>query len=415
MNKLQLFLLGGAAVLIALAVLVFSGAFGFGDRSGRTNLVMWGTLPKTVFNDISRTIEQSSNGALKLSYEQKTEARYEQELLEALAAGVGPDLWIIPAEWHATRASLIAPLPTALFTEREFTERFVDSASVFIAPARSEGRTNDIVALPLAFDPLVLYWNKDLFNAAAIAAPPRDWTELIAHTRALTRRTPEKQIEQSGAALGRASNIPSFKKILELLMLQENPRQTAFLEDIDAANSATRYYTNFASSFQNHFSWHALLAAPRDLFSENRLAMMFDYASYANPLTERNPHLNAAYALVPQIDATRPVTTGSLWGITVSRSSAKGAQAWQAALLLTNKEIASLITERANIVPVHRGLLKQDSLLHASVLQAKILSDPNPAQTSAILANMIDTIADGRKTVSEAVAEAKRKLESLQN
>lgn len=414
MNKLQLFLLSGAAILIALAVLVFSGAFGFGGTGNKTELIMWGTWEDTSFREIGRALQDQSGNTLTLTYIQKSPATYEQDLVEALAAGLGPDLWLIPAEWRFTRASLIAPLPAQFLNEREFNERFVDITSLFIAPPRSEGRTADILALPLAFDPLALYWNKDRFNAASIALPPRNWTELMNQAALLTRRNATGQIEVAGAALGRASNIPLFKSILEALLLQENPRENAFLQDTDTANSAVRFYTNFALSSQPHFSWHALLSSPRTLFLQNDLGMMVDYASYAAPLAEQNSHLNFAVAPLPQIDQTKPVTNGALWGVTVSRASPKSVAAWQAALLLTGKNLATPLIAAARMAPARRDLLDQSNPIHAAVLKAKRIPDQNPARTSSILAGMIDNVADGKKTVSEAVNEAKRKLEIIQ-
>lgn len=412
MNKLQFFFLAGAVVLIALAVLVFSGAFGFGGRGSRTEITMWGTWESAPFREIDRALQEQSGNAFKLTYVQKQTATYEQDLVEALAAGQGPDLWLIPAEWRFSHASLIAPLPPQFLNEREFNERFVDAASLFVAPPRSEGRTADILALPLAFDPLVLYWNKDRFNAASIALPPRDWTELMNQAALLTRRDTAGQIEVAGAALGRASNIPLFKNILEVLLLQENPRQKAFLEDAGAANSATRYYTDFALPSQPHFSWHALLPSPRALFLQNDLGMMIDYASYALSLAQQNPHLNFALAPLPQIDHTNPATAGALWGITVSRASLQSVAAWQAALLLTDKNLAPSLIAAADFAPARRDLLNQSNPIHAAVLQAKRIPDQNPAQTSSILTEMIDNVADGKKTVSEAVNETKRKLET---
>ena len=101
MNKLQLFFLAGAVVLIALAVLVFSGAFGFGGRGSKTELTMWGTWESAVFRDIDLALQEQSGNAFKLTYVQKSPTTYEQDIVEALAAGLGPDLWLIPAEWPA--------------------------------------------------------------------------------------------------------------------------------------------------------------------------------------------------------------------------------------------------------------------------------------------------------------------------
>lgn len=418
MNKLQFFLLGGAAVLIALAILVFSGAFGFGGRGARTELIMWGPWESAVFREIDRAFQEQSGlsgqgNAFKLTYVQKPTATYEQELVEALAAGAGPDLWLLPEDLRFSRASLIAPLPTQLLNEREFKEQFIDAASLFVAPSPSAGQAPAIVALPLAFDPLVLYWNKDLFNAASVALPPRDWTELMQNAASITQRNAAGQIEIAGAALGRASNIPLFKSLLELLMMQENQRQNVFLQDTAAANSAVRYYTGFALSTKPHFSWHALMPLPRALFVQNDLGMMIDYASYAPVLSRQNPHLNFATANLPQIDPARPITNGVLWGVTVSRASSKPIQAWQAALLLAGKNFAAPLSAAARMAPGRRDLMDSSNPLHTAALQALFIPDPVPARTSAILAEMIDSVADGKKTVSEAVNEAKRKMETI--
>jgi len=83
--------------------------------------------------------------------------------------------------------------------------------------------------VPLSVDSLGLYYNKDLFNAAGITSPPRDWNEFADISKKLTKFDVSNQIVVSGTAMGTAYNINRSTDILNLLMLQS---QTEMVDSI---------------------------------------------------------------------------------------------------------------------------------------------------------------------------------------
>ena len=63
---------------------------------------------------------------------------------------------------------------------RELRETFVDTA------VADSVINNKIFGLPLSFDSLLLYYNRDLLNVADIPTPPLTWSEF---SEAVTRLT----------------------------------------------------------------------------------------------------------------------------------------------------------------------------------------------------------------------------------
>ena len=53
--------------------------------------------------------------------------------------------------------SRLQSIPYESFPERDFRNRYIDGASIF---AMRDG----VYAFPLMVDPLVMYWNRDIFS-----------------------------------------------------------------------------------------------------------------------------------------------------------------------------------------------------------------------------------------------------------
>jgi len=114
-----------------------------------------------------------------ISYRKFGEETYKKELLSALAAGNGPDIFAIRNSWMGEFQDKIVPAPEYQVTEKEVRDHFVDVVAYdFIDPSDQK-----IYGLPLSVDSLALYYNRDIFNAAGITTPPKTWQELLAMTR----------------------------------------------------------------------------------------------------------------------------------------------------------------------------------------------------------------------------------------
>src|SRR3989344_4092472 len=98
MKLFQIVLLAFFAVLIVVAVLIFSGIIPVGnseDKLAQAPITMWGTMPSEKFQTIIDNAKVAGD-AFNITYVQKNASTLEADLVNALASGVGPDLLLAP-------------------------------------------------------------------------------------------------------------------------------------------------------------------------------------------------------------------------------------------------------------------------------------------------------------------------------
>lgn len=251
---------------------------------------------------------------------------YKKELMEALAAGKGPDIFMINSTWTPAFWDKIVPAPTEILSEKSFRDNFVDvAADDFI----NEGK---VQAVPLAVDSLALFYNKDLLNAAGITRPPTTWDELEITARKLTKIDANGNVLQSGIAMGTAYNINRSVDIFSLLMMQngimmtgENGVELVFNKNttndsqmITPNEKALDFYTQFARVGSPNYMWNSSLDYSIDAFAEGNLAMMFNYSYNLATIKSKSPKLNFTVAPVPQYTNTSKVSLANFFGYVVS-------------------------------------------------------------------------------------------------
>lgn len=425
-------------VIVGIAIfgvlLVIAMVFSF--LGGNTELVaaeltVWGTVEEEQFAESISAYEQLLPNA-RIEYTEKEAATFETELLNALAAGTGPDLWITSPTMLREHTDKTLPIPPTLLTTNEFQNTFVDAATtMYLLP--DDAGNNRIFALPLWSDPLVLYWNRALFNTAGIALPPTTWEQFLDFSQQLTTRDTNGNILVAGSAMGRATNIPRFREILSALFLQQGvdivnadgsitfgTRERRGEALLNPTESVVRFYTDFTSPARGAYTWNPALPEPRRLFAEGRLAMMFDYGSVATDITNRDPHINFDIAKIPQLTGSAiPLTVSTLPAITVSKFTREPIAAWQFARWLTAPEQAATLIGQKIVAPATRGPLSSVSerpywpVLQQSTLQASWLNDPQPSVTTPILREMITQITNGTKSIESAVRDAGIKIQGM--
>jgi multiple sugar transport system substrate-binding protein len=140
------------------------------------------------------TVQQQSAGT--------GQAEYRERILTSIVAGHPPDVF------------LLDNIDVPAFTERRV---LLDLAPYLprlgLDPSRYDStvlgifrRGTAVYALPKGYTPMVLVYNKDLFDRAGIPYPPDDWTwdDFLRTARALTRDTDgDGQIDQWGTAYDR--------------------------------------------------------------------------------------------------------------------------------------------------------------------------------------------------------------------
>jgi len=222
MNNFQTIVVAIFLAFFVFAVLIFSGLLKIGNSTTKSGapagkVVIWGTfknIPEVikVFEDMN-----SANQNLTVNYVKKSEATYQQDLVDAIAHGQGPDLFILTPNMILKNDTFVSKIPFASYSEKTFRDAFIDGADVYIEP-------DGIVGFPIAVDPIVLYYNRDMLSNEGIVSPPTTWDELFDMNAKLTKKKDDGTILQSMIALGQYDNVSHAKDILAALMMQSgNP------------------------------------------------------------------------------------------------------------------------------------------------------------------------------------------------
>lgn len=422
MSKTELIIIIIAIALIGVAFLFFSGAIGDSDKNARADITVWGTIPA---QDIDAAIIAAHDAQknISLAYREVRPAAYEAEIVNALAALKGPDVWLMPHTFILKHEDKVMPIADTPFSARRFRETFADGAALFL-------RTNDAVGLPFAIDPLVLYWNRDLFRNAGIATAPKTWDEFLTASENLTLRD-DGAFRQSGAALGEFGNVPHAKDILSLLVMQTgNPivhpasRAVTFLDKGDfpiaPAVSAFRFFTDFSNSRKSSYSWNNAQLSAKELFVGGKLAMYIGYASEFPDIVEKNPHLDLEVSGVPQVrDGRISASFATIYALAISPTTKDPNGAWRAIQLLTDKNIVKTFSEQSGLPPIRKDLLAEGTIdpaqtvFYRSAIQSRAWLEPDAATINTLFKETVQSINSGKKIVEQAVADLDRQLKAL--
>ena len=426
MTKFQIIVIGILMALAIVAVLIISGVipgFNFGGGKAAT-INIWGTIPFDYVKDAIFDLNEKNRSIFNLNYVQKDPLTYEDELVDALAAGRGPDNFILPQDLILKHKDKVFIVPFTSFSKRTFKDTFIGEGELFLS---SDG----IIAFPLVIDPIVLYWNRDLFANAALPRPPKIWNEFENFVPRLTTRDARGNIIQAGAAFGEFQNIDHAKDIISLLILQtgnpivdsENLKSTLRGEvssAIKSAESALMFFTEFSDPLKTTYSWNRSLANSRNSFVAGILAMYFGYASEYKDIASKNPHLNFDVGEVPQIkDGGVQATFARMYGLAISKTSANAAAALNAVYSLTNQNSISQISQAAYLPPSRRDLLSENiedpalSVFYKAAIKSRAWLEPDPQKVSDLFSSMVENVITGKKKISEAVSDTNQKLDSL--
>lgn len=430
----KLFLIAGVfvVVVIILVMVVFLGrGFGGGEEAGQPKTIQfWGVFDDSNdFRSSLTTFEQRSS-RVKIIYRQFNFEDYEKELVEALASGRGPDIFMIHNTWLPKHQERIAPLPQfpagqeePLFTIRNFQEQFVDVAEKDLVVK------GEIYGLPLYVDTLALYYNKGIFNALGVASPPDTWEEFNEIVEKTTKIADNGEIARAGAAIGTAKNINRSIDILSLLMMQSGVPMTDpatgraklsyWVNNQDRGQIALEYYTDFANPFKRVYTWNQSSFYSIDAFQQGTVAMMFNYAHQIGVLRAKAPRLNFGIAPMPQLDLDSPLNYANYWATTVSKFSTVQEEAWKFLVYLHSAEGIIPYLNSAQHPTARRDLVnEQKEELDLGVFAKQALTATSWYQVDnlameGILAAMIEEVNLRRKTPSAALDAAESQINLL--
>ncbi len=427
--------IGFFAVAALAGVFFLSTHNGVGDPEDQRfgeRVVIWGTLNRSNFERILTDLGSVEEAIDVVQYVQIDARNFEDTLVNAIAEGRSPDLVILPHELLVSERAKLKPISynedEGGISVRTFRDTYVDGAEIFM---RSDG----IYGIPFAVDPLIMYWNRDLFSSSGLSAPPKTWETLVGETtKAITRVNDRREITQSAVAFGEYSNVSHAKDILAMLFLQagsslvdeQDGRYRVTMNKSNANSLATGsavlfFYTQFAIPSQNLYSWNRSRALDRSEFLGGTLALYFGKGSEYASLERENPNLNFDVAQVPQgSDVTVFRNYGDFYAFAIPRATQNPNGAYALARFLGSPENAEVIARAYNLSPVHRSTLTEGSdepiqdVLYRSALISRGWLDPNPTESSRLFKSMVEEIvANNNQRINDVVDDIIYQLESL--
>ncbi len=412
-------------VFIAAAViglLVFSGKIPLGSSNapgGQGTVVLWGTTNSSAMAPLIEEFN-AVNTTFVTRYVQKSADTLDQDLLESLASGVGPDMILLPDNLAFHYANKLSSIPYTSYSLATFKANFAGAGEVFLT-------SRGLLAFPMSVDPLVMYYNRSILDANSIVYPPAFWDDLVKLVPTLTKKDDANKIITSTVALGHYANVTNAKDILATLFMQNGSPIVSEQSGIFSANlvqynlgSILRFYTAFADPSNNAYSWNRSFPSSSSSFSRETLAFYFGFASELPYLVGRNPNQNFLVATFPQIRNSNFKLTGAhVTGLGILASSKNFNTAFLAASQMATGNFASRFASLQGVAPVRRDLLAlkpTDSFLpifYSSALYAKSWLDPAPLNTNDIFRNMIDGVLSNNFSAESAISDSSNKINIL--
>lgn len=415
----------GVAGIVAFALF---GGFGKEANPYGQSVVIWGTLDDAPFVRAISELQTADENFQVVSYVQKDSRTFVSELVNALAEGRGPDILILTNDLILSQRAKLFPIPYETYSERTYKDTYVDGAEVFML-------NDGIYALPIAVDPLVLYWNRDAFATKGLAQPPRTWEELVSVTvPRLVERDFTRNILRAAVAFGEYINVRNAKAVLSLLMFQAGSSITVDAGDrmlidlsggsavrgIPPAQAALTFFSEFANPQKDLYTWNRGLRQDRDMFLSGDLALYFGFGSEHGAIQDGNPNLSFDVAEVPQgADARFRRGYGTFYGMAVTKNSPNIGGAFRALYKLAAQVETENYARAFGFGPVYRAshATGESDPVRTNIRRASLIArgwlDPNPSGSDNVFRQMVEDVVSGRLDINQAIGDAETRLKQL--
>lgn len=429
LSRSQLIIVGSVLFVVLLVVGIFTGvlpgARQLGEKAPDVTLKIWGVDDQNWIQDNLSSYEGLRTNA-HVDYEKINPETYEQDLINALAAGNGPDIIMFNNSWLPKHYNKLVPVNDTQLNIKSLKEIFPTVIEQDFAP------NGKIYALPLYIDTLALFYNQDTFDKNGIAIAPKDWLDFQNLIPKLRQKDSFGKLTKPAAAIGGSNDtVNKASDLLMLLMLQAGAKMTddqfaqatfagnvgGFLPGVDALN----FYSNFSDPKDIYYTWNESMENSLDSFSRGNTAMIFNYASEGNNIRTKNPFLNFKVAAMPQpAGAEKAVNFPDYWGLAVTNNSKNPDWAWDLILYLTaNDAVAENYLKISNRPPALRSLIQKYTdhpelgVFAKQALSARSWPEIDEKAISEIFSQMIKAVVSGQMNATAAASQAEQEVTDL--
>ena len=415
--------------IIAIVAIGMVATFSGGGGKNIPAIVIWGHLPPGPFVDVLNQLGDIDKRYKKVTYRHIPAEEFITTLINALAESQSPDLIVLPhTELVTLRPKLRAIGYEAPNDRRSLRTNYTDGATIFAL-------TDGLYAIPLAVDPLVLYWNRTLFSNANLAKPPTTWEQLRQIVPGLTKldaETNNRSIIQSAIAFGETKNIRNLSPILSLLFLQSGSQGVVETEgryellinesvngNAPPLETAVRIFTEFSNPSNPLYSWNRVQSNDRTSFNNGKLAQYIGFLSEISAISEGNPNLNFDVAEVPQPAVTdRKQGYGTLYGLAIPKLARYPNESYLVANHLASSGVAPALAKGLDMAPVRRDVLATGdedifiSVGYRAALVSRAWLQPAPSQIRAIFSQLVEDVNSQKESIKQSADIAVGRLSS---
>jgi len=299
---------------------------------------------------------------------------YEDMIINEIAQGEGPDVFMIQNSWMTKHLKKLLPMPADLpvvVTPDMFRQTFFQAASDDLII------DNQVYGMPLSMDNLAIYYNKAYFKdlLATTTQPGNLWEEVKEQVFQLTKpnNSPER-FALAGIAMGRADNINSAVDNLYTLMLQygvnfydDKEEKATFAADSTSQASGVKnpgvealtLYTSFGLPSYKNYSWNDTITGydptKKEIgpFVRGKVAMILGYPYLYDVLVQEIQNQQKAggahidindigIAPMPQLvsptEGLKRDTLASYFPLVVARTTDLPKESWSLIEYLTTKD-----------------------------------------------------------------------------
>ena len=422
MSIFKIVVLAVFALAFVTGVILFAISKGF--SSPAVNLVVWGTIPSEAFDLAYRNSSIYNSEIIKINYLKKNTSNFDADFVESLADGIGPDIVILREDSIYKNRNKIFVIPYKNYSERVFKDSFIEEGELFLSP---EG----VMGVPFIIDPMVMYWNRDIFSNNLVSQPPKYWDEMNTLVNKITKKDSAGNVLQSTVALGEWRNITNSKEIISLLLLQAGTPivsrdsngalisvlNGSFDRPIKPSQSAISFFTQFSNPTAPTYTWNRSLPSSLNFFLSGNLATYLGFASEIFSIQQKNSNLNFDVTYIPQIrDTTKKTNFAHIYALAIVRQSREAPSAYTAIRALTEAGAIKALEAATNLPPVRRDLLADQpsdafrAVFYNSALISSSWIDPNPVATASIFRDMIEGVTGGRVRISDGLNKSNQDL-----
>jgi len=346
----QSYLFGGIAILVIIIIFVvikFLLPALRGNSGPAVTLNYWGLWEdNSVISGLIADFE-SQNPGIKINYLRQDKIDYRTRLAGRLLKNPDteevPDIFRIHSSWLPLFTDNLAPLPASTLTKLDIEKDFYDVYKKDLKIG------NSYYAVPLMYDGLSLFYNKDLLQKSGVDLP-KSWWDLQTAAAKLTVRDEAGNIQIAGVAMGITDNVDQWSDIIGLLISQNGADIIKNTPDNDTKlKDVLAYYANFRNKYK---TWDETLPNSTQLFAQGKLAFYFGPSWRVFNIEDLNPNLSFDITTVPQLPTLQNISDSSsnstanltnihyatYWAEAVNSKSKHQKEAWKFLEFLASKD-----------------------------------------------------------------------------